>query len=305
MIKRDAESWGKLGDEAAFYAAPGLMTDLTACPQWSLEGLPDDPSEVCRVVQGVLVHEEWAPAYGLYLSEDRRQQVRIRPAAAMVEEILAMDPAPIVEPRPPERRMVGNCRHFATLTTAFLRRAGVPARARCGFASYFEPGRMVDHWITEHRAGARWVRVDSQLDELQRKVLEPEFDPTAIPVGRFLPAGEAWALCRTGSDDPSRFGIFDMWGMWFIRSNVVRDLAALNKMELLPWDAWGPMTFRRDPDPDQATLVDEIAAIIATDDVTSIRLLYESDAGLAVPATVYDGRFGVAHPIGPEGHPSG
>lgn len=82
-------------------------------------------------------------------------------------------------------------------------------------------------------------------------------------------------------------------------------LAALNKMELLPWDAWGPMTFRRDPDPDQATLVDEIAAIIATDDVTSIRLLYESDAGLAVPATVYDGRFGVAHPIGPEGHPSG
>jgi hypothetical protein len=290
-------------DAMAFYATPGPMTDLAGCPPGAFDGLPDDPAELCRVVQGLLVHEEWAPAYGLQLSDDRRAQVRTRPAATIVEVILAIDPAPLAEPRPPERRMVGNCRHFATLSTALLRRAGVGARARCGFASYFEPGRLVDHWITEYRPGAAWVRVDSQLDELQREILRLGFDPAGIPEGSFLPSGEAWTQCRSGKDDPSRFGIFDMWGLWFIASNVIRDLAALNKMELLPWDSWGPMAFRQDPDPGQAALLDEITTTIASDDLAAIGRLYHSDAGLAVPTTVFDGRFGETHHLGLEIRP--
>lgn len=51
--------------------------------------------------------------------------------------------------------------------------------------------------------------------------------------------GEAWRLCRAGQADPDLFGIFDLQGLWFIRGNVVRDLAPLNKMELLTWDCWG------------------------------------------------------------------
>ena len=35
----------------------------------------------------------------------------------------------------PERRFVGNCRHFTVLLCAFLRARGVPARARCGFGA--------------------------------------------------------------------------------------------------------------------------------------------------------------------------
>ncbi len=276
-------------DGAPFYAVPGPMTDLNGCPPGAFSGLPTDPAELCGVVQGLLVHEEWAPAYGLELADERRQQVRIRPAQTMVDVILSMDPTPLVNSRPPTRRMVGNCRHFTTLSTALLRRAGTEARARCGFASYFEPGRMVDHWITEFRLDGRWVRIDAQLDDLQRQVIKAPFDPTAIPAGRFLAGGEAWAMCR-GGDDPSRFGIFDMWGLWFVRSNVIRDLAALNKVEMLPWDAWGPMTFRQDPDPAQSVLTDEMAAIIAADRLSSLNDLYQRDE-LAVPSIVYDGRF--------------
>ena len=33
----------------------------------------------------------------------------------------------------------------------------------------------------------------------------------------------------------------DMGGLWFIAGNVVRDVAALNNMEMLPWDVWGAM----------------------------------------------------------------
>ena len=35
-----------------------------------------------------------------------------------------------------------------------------------------------------------------------------------------------------------------MHGLWFIAGNVIRDVAALNNREMLPWDVWGA----HDPD---------------------------------------------------------
>ena len=51
-------------------------------------------------------------------------------------------------------------------TVAFLRAAGVPARARCGFGAYFRPGWFEDHWVVEYwnATAARWQLVDAQLD---------------------------------------------------------------------------------------------------------------------------------------------
>ncbi len=280
-----------LAVEVGFYSTAGPMTNLDRCPPEAFRGLPRDPVGLCRVVQGLLMHEEWATAYGLEISDDRRQDVRLRPAVAMVDAILSRDSSDLAAPRPPELRMVGNCRHFATLSTALMRRAGISARARCGFAAYFEAGRMVDHWVTEYWADERWVRIDSQLDGLQKELTHLSFDPSDIPPGNFLPAGEAWGRCRTGDDDPRRFGIFDMWGLWFIVSNVIRDLAALNKVELLPWDSWGPMTFRQDPDTQRAATIDRVARTIATGEHTAITSLYAGGEGLSVPDTVFDGRF--------------
>ena len=284
---------------ADFYASAGPMTDLDRCPRETLVGLPAEPDALCRVVQGLLVHEEWAPAYDLDLHDERRNEVRTRPAASMIEAVLELDPAPLVEARPPERRLVGNCRHFSTLSTALLRRAGIPARARCGFATYFEAERMVDHWVIEYVSVERgqWVRTDSQLDDLQRQIIEPSFDPDDMPPGPFLPAGEAWTACREGRDAPGRFGIFDMSGLWFICSNVVRDLAALNKMELLPWDSWGLMAFEQDPDVEHAAVIDSVASLIAEGDIANIRCAYGENDLLTVPRTVFDGRFGEPHDL--------
>ena len=93
---------------------------------------------------------------------------------------------------------------------------------------YFEPGKYVDHWVTEfwHAGERRWVRIDSQLDAVQRAAINPEFDTEDLPPGPFLPAGEAWRQCRTGRADPNTFGIFEFWGLWFVQANVVRELAA-------------------------------------------------------------------------------
>jgi transglutaminase-like putative cysteine protease len=216
----------------------------------------------------------------------------------MTEHILGLNPAPLAVERSVEQRMVGNCRYFSTLSCALLRRVGIPARARCGFAGYFESGRYVDHWVTEYWDGAecRWVRIDAQLDALQRAVIKPAFDTEDQPPGPFLPGGDAWQQCRRGEADPETFGILDMWGLWFVQANVVRDLAALNKMELLPWDVWGRMAFREDPDPETVSLTDTVADAVAAGDLSATRRVYE-DVDLRVPDTVFDARFEVVHSL--------
>jgi hypothetical protein len=55
--------------------------------------------------------------------------------------------------------------------------------------------------------------------------------------------------------------------MWFIRGNVVRDLLALNKIELLPWDGWGLVSQdERDLTADDMALLDRVAALTLVDD---------------------------------------
>ena len=147
----------------------------------------------------------------------------------------------VAEARPLSKRAIGVCRHFSLLLVAMLRHKNIPARARCGFGSYFEKGKFIDHWVAEYWNGTRWVMVDAQIDEVQRKLFRVDFDPLDVPRDRFLVAGNAWALCRAGNADPDAFGILDMHGWAFIAGNVVRDVAALNDVVMLPWDVWGIM----------------------------------------------------------------
>jgi hypothetical protein len=282
-----------------YYAAPGSMTDLADAPAEVFDGLPTDPVGLCRTVQGLVVHEMWASAYGFDVPESRLTDLQTRSAVEMTDVIRRLHPGPLSAARPVERRMVGNCRHFSTLSAALLRHAGIPARARCGFGMYFEPGKYVDHWVTEywHAGERRWVRIDSQLDEVQRAAITAEFDSEDLPPGPFVPAGEAWQQCRTGRADPSTFGIFEFWGLWFVQANVVRELAALNKMELLPWDVWGLMAFQEEPDAAVSSLTDTVAGVISGDDTNAVRRVYEDNEGLRVPDKVFDARFQVVHSL--------
>jgi transglutaminase-like putative cysteine protease len=282
-----------------YYAAPGSMTDLAAVPADAFEGLPTDPVGLCRAVPGLIVHEMWASAYGFEVPESRLSDLQSRSAVEMTDVIRRLNPGPLSAVRPVEQRMVGNCRHFSTLSCALLRRAGIPARARCGFGMYFEPGKYVDHWVTEYwnETEQRWVRIDAQLDDVQRAAIVADFDTEDLPPGPFLPAGEAWQQCRTGRADPDTFGIFEFWGLWFVQANVVRELAALNKVELLPWDVWGAMTFQEEPDAAAASLADTVAGVIAGGDLGAIRRVYDDSDNLRVPDKVFDARFEVVHSV--------
>jgi hypothetical protein len=180
-----------------------------------------------------------------------------------------------------------------------LRAQGTPARVRCGFSNYFDPSKWYDHWITERWDGSRWVRDDPQVDELQAEAVQLGFDPYDQPAGEFLSGAEAWQAARAGEVDPELFGIFDMWGLNFIAGNLILDFACVNKVELLPWDGWGMMTGPHEPVTDEAAAVlDDIAALLVSDDVAAIRARYEGDDRLRVPADItsfIDGRLVPVH----------
>ena len=270
-----------------YYARPGMMTDPGEHAAL-LRDLPTDIPGLCEVVQGLLLHVHWAVAYGFEIPADRMDEVEVRPAQRMLARIRELDPGPLDVARPVERRMLGNCRDFSTLLCTLLRHRGVPARARCGFGAYFQPGKFEDHWVCEHwsETEARWVKVDAQLDALQLKVLKPDFDPRDVPANQFIVAGQAWQACRAGREDPGSFGIFDMRGMWFVSGNVFRDLAALNRIELLPWDGWGLLdTAYAEYGDAELALHDRIAELTTNDGAwTEMLALYEER--LRVPPVI-------------------
>lgn len=271
-----------MSEELTFYATPGRMTDLGA-HAGLISGVGGDIESVRQAVQGVLLHNAWAQAYGIEFPEERQGEVQKRSAEDMIVAITGLHAAPLNVARPPDQRMFGNCRHFSTLSAALLRAKGVPARARCGFGTYFEEKKFVDHWAVQWWNGERWQMTDAQLDDLQVQTLKPDFDPLDVPAGRFVDAGRAWKMYRDGEADGEQFGIFDMWGPWFIRGNVVRDVASLNKVEVLPWDGWGLLVEGQQGSPDDDAFVDRIASATARTAFDEVRSLYEGDDRLRVP----------------------
>jgi hypothetical protein len=230
--------------ELRWYSRPGPLTDLSAHAE-HLRGLPEDLASLCGVVQGVLLHGHLGALYGLELAEERRHtELNLRSADQRLAVLLERDDAPLIEPRPPAQRQLGTCRDFTLLLCALLRWQGRAARARCGFGGYFVPGLYEDHWVCEiwDEDLERWRLVDAQIDEIQRRLFGPK-DPLDVRRDEFIVGGEAWEGCRAGRFETSRFGLSSIHesGLWFVCGDFVRDVAALNKVELLPWDMWGVM----------------------------------------------------------------
>ncbi len=263
-----------------------------------LDGLPRDVGGLAKVVQGLLIHEHIASAYGVTLSAEQHAQAHMRGVERMLDCIARQDSRPLPQARPPAERVVGVCRHFTLLHVAMLRRQGMGARARCGFGAYFEKGKFIDHWVTEYwnEAQQRWVLVDAQLDQRQRELFAIPFDPLDVPRDQFLVAGDAWQLCRNGKADPGAFGILDMHGLWFIAGNVIRDVAALNNHEMLPWDVWGAMT-QNDAELD-LPFIDQLAALSHAPDrhFGDLRAAYK-DKRVAVPDTVFNAVLNRPDPV--------
>ncbi|MER5213841.1 transglutaminase-like domain-containing protein [Streptomyces sp. NPDC002838] len=269
-------------DDLLNHSRPGPLTRLRTEQSDLMEGLPDDPVGICAAVGRLFVQPYDATRLGV--PESRIAEKNIRPVSELVAALTALDPAPLRRARTPEKRVVGTCRHFATLACALLRARQIPSRARCGFGTYFMEGRGFDHWITEYWNAEehRWVRVDTEhLDK------DYVAHPDDLAPGEFLTGGEAWLRYRRGLIDPHTFGTAGTdhaWGPAEISGNAVRDLAALCKREMLNWDEWGRMTeaYEGRTGPEYDELVDTVADSCAKEDPAALARLYAHE-DLTVP----------------------
>jgi hypothetical protein len=209
--------------------------------------------------------------------------------------VTAVDDRPLAEARPPASRIGARCHAFSRVTVAFLRAAGIPARARCGFGGYFRPGWLEDHWVAEYwnAADARWRMVDAQLDDTWKQLIGFTGDPLAIAADEFVTAGHAWRAWRRGELDAGRCGLsaIDEHGAHWIAGNLRLDLASLNKVEMLPWDVWGAF-WKPDERPTDAQLhlFDAVAELTVDPDARfgELRDRYQTDGSLRMDGTVFN-----------------
>jgi hypothetical protein len=274
-----------MGDDVIDYSRPGPLTLVDPLSLGDGTVLGSDPASICAVVRDLVIEPSDAVVAGV--PEVRLAERSIRPAGDIIAALRALSPEPLHLPREALRRVVGTCRHYAVLGCAFLRLQGVPARARCGFSTYFVPGKSVDHWVVEywHEVDLRWVRVDTEL--LGAGVVP---DPADLGADEFLTGGEAWSRYRAGLVDPDTFGVAGVdyaWGIGEIRGNAIRDLASLCKVEMLPWDEWGRMddSYHGRTGPDYDELMDVVANACRTDDPQLLSETYRSH-DLAVPQSM-------------------
>jgi hypothetical protein len=156
------------------------------------------------------------------------------------------------------------------LFVAMARHKGIPSRARVGFARYLLDGWLIDHEIAEVWDGPaeRWRLVEPEIDDDHSDPAGgASFDALDVPPDRFLTAPRAWQLARSGAIDPERFvtdpdlEIPATRGWPQLRHNLVHDLAALNKTEMLLWEDWGAPGSRTPPGPGELPVLDELATL--------------------------------------------
>jgi hypothetical protein len=104
-----------------------------------LDGLPGDVDELCKVIQGIIIHAFWISEENYRASIETLKKQRhliyeynLRSMEDILEVIVKLDERPLTEHRPADKRVIGNSRDFALFLTSVLRRQGIPARVRRG-----------------------------------------------------------------------------------------------------------------------------------------------------------------------------
>lgn len=243
-----------------------------------LDALPTEMDALHHAINGLFIHV-WKirKFYPERLSGPHA--VFVRSVRGLFEQALALNPAPLNVARPDVERVIIDCRSFALVLCAVLRQRGVPARVRCGFASYLEPTHLQDHWICEVWNGARWVMEDADVIKHD------------LSADDFITGARAWRLARTGKMAADRFGYGPeayVRGLWTVRINLLHDVAALGGLECVSGDAWGFMNRGQGEFPEEEVAVMDEAARLADDDSTLPELwrYAASEAGLAMPDAV-------------------
>jgi hypothetical protein len=237
-----------------------------------IDELPDDLAALRQASSQLVFHYRAGGDFTANgVPAERMAEINTRYADLMLDRILARGAPTLARARPPGDRVVGCCRDATVLFLALARHKGIPARARVGFSAYFHSGWLIDHVVAEvwdEREG-RWRLVDGEMNaDWTPEVNGRTVDWLDLTDDQFVTGPRAWQAARAGESDPERHVVAPdldipvLRGWPYIAHNVIHDLAALNKTEMLLWDAWG-MQLSEGSGPvsaADAALLDEISA---------------------------------------------
>jgi hypothetical protein len=285
-------------NEAAAWLAQSQFTDPGAAAK-AIDELPADLAALREATSRMVFHyraggdfaENGVPA-------ERAAEIHACYADAMLGLLLERGAPSLSRDRAPADRLVGCCRDATVLFVSLARHKGFPARARVGFASYIQPGWMIDHVIAEvwDQAAGRWRLIDPEMSaEWTPEVNGRRADWLDLTDDLFVTGPRAWRAVRAGADDPARYVVAPevdlpvLRGWPYLAHHVIHDLAALNRTEMLLWEEWG-MQSGHGPGPvpeADAAVLDEVSEATANPGVSPgvVATLAGRD-GLRVPATV-------------------
>ena len=112
-----------------------------------LDDLAFDIAELVNIIQGLILHLHWTEKYGVFPSNKQKEEANLRFVTKQLDLINNTDKRALIATRPVEGRILGTCRDYSVFLCSFLLHQGIPARARCGFGTYFTPEQYEDHWI--------------------------------------------------------------------------------------------------------------------------------------------------------------
>ncbi|KKR48316.1 MAG: Transglutaminase domain protein [Candidatus Curtissbacteria bacterium GW2011_GWA1_40_16] len=263
-----------------------------------ISNISNDVKILTQIIQGNLMHDGFYKHYGL-----KHQSGLYHYMEDLLGQIKKNDSNPITVPRSPNKQVQVCCRDYAVLLTSLLRAKKIPARARCGFDRFDKnEQRWWDHWICEYwnNEHACWKKVDAQLNPHVQQAWMIKFDPFDVPDDIFHVAGKAWYDWRNKKIDASRFIIDELNGSWLIRGNLLRDFAALNKVEIEPymmrinlrlnWNSWRLVSIEDDELSDKDwLLLDKIALLTIDADryFNEIRSLFQENIELQPPKDLF------------------
>ena len=273
--------------ELEFYINQGPRTKVEG---GTFDSLPNNIPALCKIIQGLLIHVGTLKTlYDLELPKSRIEDISLKTIQEVLDKIKGLENHPLAVPREPKKRVVTICKHFAMLLCSMLREKGIPARTRCGFATYFQGGWFEDHWICEYwnNKQKRWVRVDPQIDDLQAiayHIDREKINFLDLPKGVFFPAGVLWKLYRDGFVEGKVQGFMDndKFGEWYIRGNMLRDFFALNEIEYLYSEKNSIMGKDKKLTKQDLKLLDKISEYTSKPDINfeKIRRLYNKNKHL-------------------------
>lgn len=262
--------------------------------------LPDDPEQLCQIIQGVLLHFLDIPIEKRMGINARMTDMDLRFCEKILGKIIFMHNSSLLQSRAASKKLISSCRDFSLLFCAILRYKKIPARLRFGFAAFQLPGLHHDQVLVEywHAKKQVWCLANPRVNAAFRKRIQISDAHSAHDVARnvFFTAGQAWLSCRNGTKQAEKFGTNggkQIRGWWYLRNKLIQDFCALNKMELLLWDCWGMMladssdAFLEHKKP--VELLDTVAKLTTQTpiDVGKIQQIYAMEKGLQVGAQVY------------------